>query len=128
MTIVEEKETALNKLQRKLDAYLDEMLTEEYAKQKGELKRIDTLKVPRSVFIQYLRCNLLSNVEDTVEEKKRKWETFSSSLRTSKGEVPIVVVYDGFAIYTDTISLMQDLEKGSKVIYYTKSKISTVPV
>ena len=116
-------EKALQKLQEKLDNYLCEILEDEYAEQKG---KADTIKVSATAFLSFLRYNLLVS-KASEEEKKNKWETLTSAIKNNKGEIPLVVMYDGIVIYTDTITTVRD--KGDKKMnYYKKSRIATVTV
>ncbi len=121
-------EDALKKLRDKLNNFLNEALYEEYEKQNGEArKKIDTVKVSMDVFVNFLRYNLLINKAASEEDKKRKWEALTKGIKTKEGEIPLVVMYDGFAIYTDTMEAAREMA-GKSMKYYSNSQIATVAV
>lgn len=118
-------EEALKRLQQKLDDYLDKALAEKWDQAKNEANKMDRIKVPMPMFANFLRYNLL--VKSSSNEKKQIWERFLAGLQSKQGEIPLMVMYDGFTIYTDTMAAVQ--ETNIKTIkYYKQSQIATVAV
>lgn len=118
-------EDALKKLKEKLDSSLNEALYDAYTSETKEKEGL-SIKVPMSEFLNFLRYNLLVSKDCTDQEKKQRWETFLAGVKTETGEIPLVVMYKGFAVYTDTMKAVREENSGKTMRFYTKSQIATI--